>query len=236
MIYHTFNFIYLFIILQYQYKIILVLIYITNKVLLSSLLFTLFLFKMIVLKDYSSYRNIGKLFFNRTFGLPSKPTIFISNYPSDFIEYTIPGLFEGKISIMLFKDAYKKLVNIFGKDRLICIDLDSKNQFQQTKNDIQDKINKGYSIYLYPERKYYNRKNIYELTEFRSGIFHIAKELNISITPIIIDHFQFENVIFSNRYNIYIDKSIIITNVEEDIKKCVNIMLRKLRYFKYYKI
>jgi 1-acyl-sn-glycerol-3-phosphate acyltransferase len=225
----TFNF-------TLAFKIKIICLYMSNKILYESVIVTFSLFTMVVCENHHSYKTISKIIFKRTLNLASKkPTILISNYPSDYLEYFIPGLFEQNVCIVVFKGAKKRLDNIF-REKIIYIDLNTKNNFETLKKDIQDRVKKGYSIYVYPEKIYYERKNIYTLQKFKSGIFHIAKMLNLTITPVICDHsennFGFNNY-SSEKYKIKILPSFEIKNVEQDMEKCFNIMRRSLKHLSY---
>ena len=234
---YTFIFVYI-LILEFPkiFKIKILFLFISNIILYKSIVLTFLLITMFIFGNYDIYKSIGKIIFKRTLSISSKtPTIIISNYPSDYLEYLIPGLFTNDTCIVAFKGAKKILENVF-KEKIIYIDLDSKNNFEIFQKEIKDKIDKGYNIYVYPEKTYYQRKDVYDLQNFKSGIFHIAKKLNLTITPIICDHSE-NNFGFSNyseeKYKIKILESFKIKNVKEDIEKCFKIMKRKLKHLRY---
>lgn len=213
------SFIILFLFYKYpKNRIILILLISTNKTLYTAVSVTFHLFSLIILKSYFSFRKMASIVFNQKI-INKKPTIYISNYPSDFIEYLLPGILPENLSFIAFRGAVKYLNPIFGKERIISVDLDNKGNFECLEKEVEDRIKKNH-IFCYVEKNYYERKDIYTLKEFRSGIFHIAKKLNITITPIVCEHFENEYGIIKNNINVTVLESIKVENVEESIKIC----------------
>ena len=77
---------------------------------------------------------------------------------------------------------------IFQKGKYIPVPSKDSN-YDDIKEQIREHI-KTKSIFVYPEMVK-KRTDIYELCEFRTGIFNIAKELNIPVVPVVIDHIKY---------------------------------------------
>ena len=162
--------------------------------------------------------------------IPNKPTIFISNYPSNYIEYLIHGLFGDKFCLVVHGNAIKILKYLYGMEHLIPVD---KNSFEKVQKQVEKKIKDGYHIFSYAERDYYNRKNEFETCELRSGMFAIAKNLNTTITPICIDHIEHTFGIVENKiFNIKIGSTFKVKDVNEsmiEVKKFFKTELKKMK-------
>jgi hypothetical protein len=150
------------------------------------------------------------------------------------IEYALPGIFSSNLTFVIFKGAAKVLEPIFGKDKVLSVDLDKKDTFSETKQIIQKRLSENYSIFSYVEKTYYERKNIYTMTKFRSGMFRIAQELNIPITPVVCEHLEYDYGIIRNEApRVYILKPFYVSNLEADMEKCWKNMGRYLRMTRY---
>ena len=154
------------------------------------IIFTLYIILFFGMKNYEFYRKAGRMIFHITNPekLPKTPAIIIANYPTDFLEYLLAGSLDCKTVLLIFKGGAKYVIPSMGKERVISVDLDKKNNFSLLKNEIKNKVKEGYSIFAYPERDYHLRNDSYRLQNFRTGIFFIAKELNLPIVPIVYSH------------------------------------------------
>lgn len=217
-----------------RWKILILSFCLQNPTLRISLTMTFLLILLIIFRSYQVYRYMGRIIFKQYFHRPPKPTIYIANYPSDFTEYLLPGIFHPNLTFVILKGATKFAEPIFGKDRILSIDLDSTNNFENTKDIIEKRIKKNYSIFSYVEKTYYSRKNIYTLTEFRSGMFRIAQQLNIPITPVICEHIEYEyGFIGKNKPKIIILEPFYVIDIEKDIFQCRNKMAKILGRTRY---
>lgn len=117
--------------------------------------------------------------------LPQKPTIFVVNYPNSYVEYLVHGLFGPNLCLIAFSGAAPILRHVYGNDHIIGV---GKNEFDKLHQTVKRKLKNGYNILAYVERDYYNRKHPYDVTELRTGMFHIAQQLGSTITPICVDH------------------------------------------------
>ena len=133
--------------------------------------------------------NYKKIFaFSHNFHkLPNKNTIIVSNHPHNPIDYTAFKMLPKKIAIVA-GGLHFFVRWTCEKDEYIFYNNNKNKNFDELKLKIQDKI-KNMSILVFVENykriKYTN--NGRKVARLRTGIFTIAKELNIPITPLVID-------------------------------------------------
>jgi hypothetical protein len=167
--------------------------------------------------------------------LPNAPTMYISNYPANYIEYLTHGLFGRKFCLLVHGPAIKILKYIYGNDHLIAI---NKGNFDKVQELVNNKMKDGYSIFCYVERDYYNRKDNYTVQEFRTGMFHIAKNLNKTITPLCIDHLDhFMGMVDTrNSFRIAVGETQFIDNIEDTMNNVKLFMVTELNRMRIPKI
>ena len=166
--------------------------------------------------------------------IPTKPTIYIANYPSNYIEYLVHGLFCDKFCLLVYGPAVKILKHLYGEDHLIAV---NKGSFNIIEKQIKDKIKNGYSIFSYIEKDYYNRKNMFELCELRTGIFSIAHNLNVTITPVCVDHIHhIFGIPDNNIFKIKIGETVYVEDPEVSLKNTREFLKYELRRFKIPKL
>ena len=165
--------------------------------------------------------------------LPEKPTIILSNYPSTYVEYLANHLLSDKMCILLYGGSVlqSRIINYFySKDKILFVG--KGNQFDETQKKVRDKLAEGYSVIVYPEKNFFYRKNKYDITTFHSGIFNIAKNIDATITPIVIDHINHNiGIVLNNNFKIYIDTTRKIDNVQLEIDNVTKLFTRKLKKF-----
>lgn len=166
---------------------------------------------------------------------PENPTIILANYPANYIEYLSNHLLPiKKKCILLYKKAViqSRLVKLFYTDDEILF-VGKGNEFDETQRKVKDKLSKGYNIIVYPEKNFFNRKNKYDITNLRSGLFTIAKNINSTITPIVFDHIDHNfGLIINKNFKIYIDKTRKVKDVDFEIDSVSKLFKRKLSHFK----
>lgn len=218
-------------------KLVLLFVILSSNRLIAALIFVTMLPLIICGGTYSMLRMTNQLIFHKCLRLqldysllPKHPTIFVSNYPSNYIEYTANTLLAQKMCLLLWGDAIKSVQLIYGKDNLIGV---NKGSFDKTQEIIMRKMKEGYSIFAYIEKDYTLRKSIYTIDSLRTGMFTIAKNLGVTITPVVFDHFEHSfGIVNDNVYKIFVDKTRIVTDVEEEVLQVSNLFKRKLRHFK----
>ena len=164
-----------------------------------------------------------------TESIPLKPTIYVANYPCNYVEYLVHGLFCDKFCLLVYGPAIKVLKHLYGMDHLISVE---KGSFDKVQENIKDKINKGYSIFSYVERDFNNRKSPYELCELRKGVFTIAKNLNTTITPVCIDHIEHTFGIFENNiFRVQLGDTRIVEDPDITLKETEIFLKKELKKF-----
>lgn len=127
-------------------------------------------------------------------------SIVVLNYPSCFIEYLILPYFllEKNINfkILMTKKSSKNAKHFIDSDSILTIDHD-RNNFEILKKGISEI--KNTVLIVYPELDFFNRKNYYEIQNFKSGIFEIASQLKKSIVIGFIDHLDHSFGILENK-------------------------------------
>lgn len=164
---------------------------------------------------------------------PRNPTIYIANYPTNLIEYKLFPILADKICLCLNAGRVSTdfLCDIIGSERIIFVK-GGGGSFDETQDLIKNKIDNGYSVFAYGEKKYYERKNFYSTSKIASGMFHIAKNINCTVTPIVIDHIHHEfGIIQNSDFKIYIDKTEKVENPSEKVEQVYNLYKRKLSHF-----
>lgn len=163
--------------------------------------------------------------------LSKKPTIYVANYPSNYIEYLTHGLFCDKLCVVVHGPALKILKYIYGEKHIIPVE---KGSYEKVQEKIVTKISEGYSIFSYVERDYYNRKSDYDVCELRSGMFSISRELNVTLTPVCIDHIHHIMGIidYECHFNVKIGDSFVVKDVKDDMNKVKLFFEKELRIMK----
>jgi hypothetical protein len=177
------------------------------------------------------FRYNFDLKFNRDM-LPKKPTIFIANYAANHFEYVANTMCSDKMCLVLWIGAKNSVKNLYGEDNLIGIP--SKDSYEYTQTQVKLKIKHGYDVFVYVERNYKTRDNCYSVTEFRSGIFNIAKSLGVTITPIVFDHVDHTcGLVGNSTYNIHVDRTRLVENVETEMGDVMKLFKRKLKTYSF---
>jgi len=143
-------------------------------------------------KQHLSGNYISKIFryvninsnFNR---LPKRNTILLVNYPAQRIEYMLQALFPRKLCLVSSGRSKSFVSLIYPEEQLILLP-DGNGKFEKTKEMIKNKIN-DYTIFVYINDNS-TRVGEYHVGKLRKGIFYIAKELGITITPVAISHIE----------------------------------------------
>ena len=182
---------------------------------------------------YKTLRILSLIIFNieldtqiNISNIPKNPTIFITNYPSNYIEYLIPMFLGDKVCLLVRDHAVKTIKYLYGIDNIIGVE---KGKFDKLQKQIKEKMDQGYHIYSYVERDFYNRKNMYNITELRSGMFSIAKNINVTITTIVSDHVEHIGGIINNNFKIIIGKTKYVKNVSKEMENTSKFFRKNLR-------
>ena len=132
--------------------------------------------------------------------IPYKHVIYVCNYPISTITYFTVGLLpDASLITLISKDKRKnKVYNTFlkpiynEKNQNYIPVIKEESNYEKLVGLIQEHI-KRQSICVFPELLN-KRHGIYDLAEFRTGIFRIAHALGIPIVPVIFDHIPIDTI------------------------------------------
>ena len=115
---------------------------------------------------------------------PNIPSIFVCNYCNDRLE-NLACILIPKNIVILMRDTLKKISKLH---KLVkwAIYIKEKNSYDNTKKEIEEHIKEGRSIFSYVTKT--PRLGPIHIENIRTGMFKLAKELNIPVTPIVIDY------------------------------------------------
>lgn len=115
--------------------------------------------------------------------LPRKPTIFLANYCRDRAENPACLLLPRKLAVLM-ADGFKH-VNMAGIiNKPIYVTVNNKGNFEYVQEQIKIAHDEGNDLFVYG-----NSPSYFDyMTRYKTGIFKIAKKLNITVTPVAIDY------------------------------------------------
>ncbi len=117
--------------------------------------------------------------------LPTNPTIYLVNYPVTILEYALPSILPKPVC-MVSSDRAKKLLSLaYEPENFLVFDSRKKNNYENLRELIRERIKKV-SLYVYVDDMS-KRINDNHIGTLRKGMFYIANELGITITPIAMD-------------------------------------------------
>ena len=174
-------------------------------------------------KDDTALRNVVRRIYSPNLilktnfkKLPDKPTIFVSNYCNDRIENLSCILIPKDIAILM-RDGLKNTVKLH---KLVKwpIFTTEKNNYENTKSEIIKHTNEGRSIFAYITKYPLDIPNV--VHSVRTGLFSIAKELDIPVTLIAFDFIdtKFHNIQKQN-FHIEIGETFKVDNVKDAVYK-----------------
>ena len=167
--------------------------------------------------------------------IPKHPTIWILNYPQkNWIEYYTQSLLPQNYVFVANNRFGKILTQYYGVDRIYTINFSKPENYDILKSQIKTILSRGINVCMYFDTKVdYKgiKKHKYTLQTPRKGIFNIARELNVEITPIVMDHLYISaGIIPPQNYQIYVGKSLKINN-DRDIDNTILFFRQKLNMF-----
>lgn len=164
--------------------------------------------------------------------LPKFPTIIVSNYIFDRYENLAAMLIPIEMSVVISEIAIKKIkINRVLKHCIVKSEGDG--EYLKIKKEIEKSLKEGRSVFAYCSKPNYNsRSKKSKIEKIRTGMFRIAKELGVQITPIAFDYVDsFFGVIPSQNYCASVGRSFNVENVSKSVEKVRKFFEKKLDYF-----
>ena len=159
--------------------------------------------------------------------LPSHHTIFVANHPYDPIDYTAYKLIPKKIAIVAgglhFLTKY-----LCHKDEYILYNNNKNKNFDVLKDAIAAKIDTT-SVLVFVEN-YKLLTSSRTIAPLRTGIFSIAQQLGVTITPIVFD--RVDNIsgsITQQSFEIVVGDTNMVTDPKQDSRITRKFMLNHKR-------
>lgn len=224
--------------IQFQYKMILLLIYV---IILHKLLRILYYagthVPRILAGNKELYRSLVSNIFSKCFTLrhnfntiPSHPTIFLSTYPITVLEYAIPSLIPRQICFLTSRRAEKALKLVYGPEEYLVFNDSKGNNYEYLREEIRKRIQTT-SMFVYVEDKT-QRIHDFHVGNMRKGMFHIAKELGVTITPLAVDGIIIENgVIPEQKFEVLLGPTQKVTDPITTMLDVRKFLLENKRYF-----
>lgn len=148
--------------------------------------------------------------------IPSTPSIIVANYCSDRLENMACILIPRKVCVLM-RDT---LLNIVRLDKIIKwpILVKKEGTYEDIKKQVIDSIKEGRFIFSYVSKT--PRIGPYYIQNMRSGMFRLAMELGIQVTPITFDYIEFTHgSIPKQKFEIKVGDSFYVKNIHESVLK-----------------
>jgi lysophospholipid acyltransferase (LPLAT)-like uncharacterized protein len=122
------------------------------------------------------------------------------------------------------------LSRIYNYDRIIYLSLGKSKNYDYLKISIKRILDKGYNVFVYIEDND-KTKVPYTIKSIKSGVFNIAKDLDVPIVPIVSDSYNWKNIFlpFPISYRIKIGSPIFVKNIKTDMDIVLNWMKKSLK-------
>lgn len=228
----------IFLPIQFQYKMILLLIY---TVILHRLLRILYYacthVPRILAGNKYSYLPMVSNIFSNCFTLrhnfktiPLHPTIFLSTYPTTVLEYTIPRLIPTRLCFLTSRRAENVLKLVYDPEEYLVFNDSKSNNYEYLREKIRKRI-QTISMFVYVEDKT-QRLHDFHVGNMRKGMFYIAKELGITITPLAVDIMVIENgVIPEQKFEVLLGPTQKVTDPVTSMREVRKFLSHSKRHF-----
>lgn len=183
--------------------------------------------------DNTTGRHLVLDLFNRNFRvinnfekLPKTPTIIVANYVKDRVENLACIMLPVDICPMM-----SRMLKGLGTLITPIIVRKDSNSYDEMKKQIQEMNEKGFYVFVYIEKCCsYITKN--HLGPIRNGIFNIAKELDIPVTPVAFDRIVYNHgVLKKQNYQICVGETFKVDNVNDSKYTTRRFLGNKIKYF-----
>ena len=162
--------------------------------------------------------------------IPTEPTIFVATYPTSPIEYLAPALMPIPVCLIASQRAKGYMGRVYSESECGYLP-DREDRYSMTKTKIKEKL-KLMSVFMYVEdmSRSYGRygRNVGRL---RKGAFWIAKELGVTVTPIVLDNVVDWGMIPQQKYEVYIGPTMYVDDPLSTLIKVRTMMREKKTLF-----
>jgi hypothetical protein len=158
---------------------------------------------------------------------PTTPSIIVSNYCKDRAENIACVILPGNLAIMM-----RKGLTILGLHKLVKWPLftDDSGNYDKTKNLVMGHILQGRHVFSYVTTKTLLKPNLF--MKIRTGMFSIAKQLGVPITPVVFDYIDVQmGCIPYQRYEICVGDTFYVNDVGSAKQKVMHFFQNKMTDF-----
>jgi hypothetical protein len=159
--------------------------------------------------------------------LPTAPTVFVANYVNDRFENLLCVLLPNTAIIM--RDGF---MFCFGPTVKHCIFKPKSGSYEDTKESVQTHAQQGRSVFAYVSAPSTSRMTT-SVLQCRTGMFRIAQELGLTVTPIAIDwiHTLPGGIIPYQPFTMSIGETTQVEDVARCARQTRSFFVRELRRF-----
>jgi hypothetical protein len=168
--------------------------------------------------------------FHDNFGkLPDKPGIIVCNYVWDRLEHLASIIIQRNLAIIMGTKCVKmSKLNYLVKHFIITNE--NGNSYERMKLEIKNHIDNGRYVFAYVSKPV---THDHYITKLRSGMFRIAKELNIPITPLAVDYIDsYYGVIPYQNFYMHVGETFYVDDVDSDMYRTRKFFTERVEYFK----
>jgi len=165
--------------------------------------------------------------FHDNFGkLPDKPSIIVCNYVWDRFENLASIIIPRNLAIVIANDfIMKSKLNYLVKHFILRNE--NGNSYERMKLEIKNHIDNDRYVFVYVS------KAACYISKLRSGMFRIAKELNIPITPLAVDYIDsYYGVIPYQNFYMYVGETFYVDDVDSDMYRTRKFFTERVEFFK----
>jgi 1-acyl-sn-glycerol-3-phosphate acyltransferase len=155
------------------------------------------------------------------------PYIYVSNYPFPFLNYFSNYIFP-KNTIYVGRNSILYGVHLLSNN---FHGIKNGNNFKEIEKFTTESYKNNNNILVFCEEIHKNKPSLYKVGRIKTGVFSIAKKLNIQVLPVFIGPLEDTlGVLHHQNSYIHIDKPFLVKNITEARNKVSKIFSKQ--YFK----
>ena len=159
--------------------------------------------------------------------IPTEPTIFVATYPTSPIEYLAPALMPIPVCLIVSQRAKGVMSRVYSESECGYLP-DGEDRYSMTKTKIKEKL-KLMSVFMYVEDQ--SRRYGRNVGRLRKGAFWIAKELGVTVTPVVLDNVVDWGMIPQQKYEVHIGPTMRVSDPLSILIKVRTMMREKKTLF-----